>query len=274
MGREHDVLVDLVGDDPRVELLGQAGDQFELVAREDLAAGVRGIAEHQGFRPQRERAPQFVRVEGEVGRAQLDVHRFGPAQDGVGAVVLVERREDDHPVARLANGHHRRHHGFGAATRDDHIGVGVQRQPHVVALFRGQCLPEVRRTPGDRVLMRAFQGRACRGLAECERRVEVREPLREIDAPVLVADARHPPDDRVGEMLQAAAELRHRQAPLREGLRRRSVNGAGYRQQAPRTLRASDVALTPARPTRGRVSRPDANGPRVRARAAGRIRPR
>ena len=99
---ERQVLVDLVGDDPGVVLPGQRADQVELGPREDLARRVvRSVEQHQP-RPRRERRPQRLLVDREVGEAQ---HRRAPHAAGEGdrrRVRVVVGLEGHDLVARLA----------------------------------------------------------------------------------------------------------------------------------------------------------------------------
>mgnify|MGYP007042151922 CR=1 FL=1 len=72
-----DVLVRLVGDDERVVLLGETQDRQELSAREDLTAGIGGIADDDRLGLLREGLGELIGVEGEVRRAQRHVDRLG-----------------------------------------------------------------------------------------------------------------------------------------------------------------------------------------------------
>ena len=85
-----DVLVGFVGDDERVVLFGQTQDGQQLSTCEDLAAGIRGIADDDRLGLLREGLGELIRVEGEIRRAQWHVDRFGAREDRVGGVVLVE----------------------------------------------------------------------------------------------------------------------------------------------------------------------------------------
>ena len=71
-------------------------------------------------------------------------------------------------------------------------------------LFR-QRLPEVLRTEGHGVLMGAVVGGFGQRVGQLLRRVEIREALRQVDGIVLVVDAGHPADDRVGKGADAVA---------------------------------------------------------------------
>ena len=71
-------------------------------------------------------------------------------------------------------------------------------------LFR-QRLPEVLRAEGHGVLMGAVVGGFGQRVGQLLRRVEIREAPRQVDGIVLVVDAGHPADDRVGEGADAVA---------------------------------------------------------------------
>ena len=181
----------------------------QLLPREDLPAGIGRIAENQRLRSLPEGRPQLHRIEREIGRPQRHVQWPGPREDGIRAVVLVERREDDDRVSGVAGGHHRDHHRLGAAAGDDQMAVRVQRQPHEPRLLGGQRRPEIGRPPGDRVLMGARTGAVRERRRQGGRRVEVRKSLRQVDGAVLIGHPGHSADDGFGEDSGAFAGLRH-----------------------------------------------------------------
>ena len=144
-----------------------------------------------------------------VRRAQWHEDWFGSGEDRVGGVVLVEGREDDHLVARIAGGHHRDHHGFGAPAGDDEVLIRVDRQPAEAVDLRGERLAEARGAPGDGVLVvRATRG-ALQGREQLLGRGEVGKTLGQVDSPVLVGQAGHPADDGFGETGEASGGRRH-----------------------------------------------------------------
>ena len=207
--RVDDMLVGLVGDDERVMLLGETQDRQQLGPREDLAARVRRVADDDGLGLLREGLGELVRIEVERRRAQGHVDGLGAGEDRIGGVVLVERREDDHLVARIAGGHHRDHHRFGAAAGDDEVLVGVDRQAAEPVDLLGEGLTEARGAPGHGILvMRTARG-AFQGGQQFLGRGEVREALRQVDGPVLVGQAGHPADDGFGETGETAGGRRH-----------------------------------------------------------------
>ena len=107
-------------------------------------------------------------------------------------------------VSGVADGHHGGHHGLGAAAGDADLRVGVHVVERRAGLFR-QRLPEVLRAEGHGVLMGAVVGGFGQRIGQLLRRVEIRETLRQVDGIVLVVDAGHPADDRVGEGADAVA---------------------------------------------------------------------
>ena len=102
----------------------------ELVAREHLAGRIVRRVEDDRFRLVVEGGGELVGIERPVGLparhrlVQRDVARRRAGQDRVRPVVLVERLEDDHLVARIDDRHHRRHHRFGGAAADRDLLVG------------------------------------------------------------------------------------------------------------------------------------------------------
>ena len=108
-------------------------------------------------------------------------------------------------VSGVADGHHGGHHGLGAAAGDADLRVGVHLVVEGRAGLFSQRLPEVLRAEGHGVLMGAVVGGFGQRVGQLLRRVEIREAPRQVDGIVLVVDAGHPADDRVGEGADAVA---------------------------------------------------------------------
>ena len=205
----HDVLVGLVGDDEGVVLLRERQDLGQLGTGEDLAAGIRGIADDDRLGALREGAGKLRGIVREVRRPQVDVDGLRAGQDGVGRVILIEGREHDDFVTRIAHGHHRGHHRLGAAAGDHEVAVGIEVEAAEATHLGRQRLPETGRAPGHGILVM----RSARGPLQCgeERlgRIEVRESLGEVDGAVPVGEAGHPPDHRLGESGQSSGGPGH-----------------------------------------------------------------
>ena len=89
-----------------------------------MIAFVRSLkARGELLRVERPVGPAGVRV----GLAQRDEARRGAREDRIGSVVLIERFEDDHFIARIDDRHHRRHHRFGRAAAHRDLLVGRDR---------------------------------------------------------------------------------------------------------------------------------------------------
>ena len=240
VGGVDDVLVDLVGDDPQVVLLGHAGDELEFGAGKDVAGGVRRVAEDERLRAgQRAGGLELGLVEGELGGMQLDVGGLGAAEDRVGTVVLVERGEDDDAVAGVRDGHDRAHHGLGGAAGDHDLRLGVDVEAHARRLLGGERGAEIGRAPGNGVLVGPGVGDLGKPVEDGARRVEVGEALREVDGVVLHANARHPAYHGVREARSVPAEFLHcsllggRRQSARSILPRRGTGPAAARALAP-----------------------------------------
>ena len=213
VGRVDDVLVYLVGDAVGVVLFAEVGDKGELLARKDLATGVGRVAQDDRLGiVVAEGRLKHLTVKVERRRVERHVDGLGTRKDRVGAVVLIERREDDDLVAGVRDRHHGGHHGLGGAAGDYDILVGVHRHAHKVLLFGGERLAHGLGAPGDGVLVierLGVAGYGAEAIEQLRRGIEVREALREIDSAVLIGDACHAADDRIGKSCRAVGEFFH-----------------------------------------------------------------
>ena len=151
--REHDVLIHLVRDNIGVVLLRERRDNLQFCTGEHLAARIRRVAQNDGLRVLTERVLKHICVKVEIRRHERHINRLCAGQDGVRAVILVERGENDNLVARIGDCHHRSHHRLGAAAGRDNFGVRVDPAAHEIGLLGGQRLTEVLRTPGNGILV-------------------------------------------------------------------------------------------------------------------------
>ena len=212
--REDDVLVNLVGDHVRVILVAQAADEQQLFLGEDLAARVRRVADDDRLRVLAERVLEHVAVKVERRRNERHEDRVRAGENRVRAVVFIERGEHDHLVAGVADGHHRAHHGFGAAAGDENFGIRIDFAAIGAALLAGERFAEVLRAEGHGILVRAFIGDLAQAVGDRLGRRKIRETLREVDGVHLVADAGHAADDGIGKRLNAMAQFWHKYSHL------------------------------------------------------------
>src|SRR5690242_10861169 len=94
MRGEDDVLVNLISDDEDVEFLREVGDLLEFRACEYLARGIRRIAEDERLYAARENLAQLGQVERVVRRVECREDRRHARENGIGAVIFVERGEE------------------------------------------------------------------------------------------------------------------------------------------------------------------------------------
>ena len=203
VGRVDDVLVDFVGDAVGVVLFAEVGDKGELLAGKDLAAGVGRVAQDDcfGIVVAEGRLEDFT-VEVKGGRVERHIDGLSPRENGVSAVVLVERREDYDLVAGVRDRHHGGHHGLGGAAGDYDVLVGVNRHAHKMLLLGGKRLTHGLGAPGDGVLVvkrLGVGGDGAEAIEQLRRGIEVGEALRQVDGAVLIGDARHATDDGIGK---------------------------------------------------------------------------
>ena len=200
----EDVLVDLVGDRVGVVPDAQLGDPLELLAREHPAGGVAGRVDDDGAGARRERGRQAIEVEGLAGR-ERDVHRLRAAEDRVRAVVLVERLEDDHLLARIDQRQERRGHGLGGAAGDGDLGLGIDRHAVPVRVLSRRRRSRSRFAPQVMAywLMSARMARAAASLSTSGAG-KLGKPCARLMAPWCVGEPGHSADDRLGETVGAA----------------------------------------------------------------------
>ena len=128
---------------------------------------------------------------------QRHIDRFRAGKDHVRAVVFIERGENDELISRIRHGHHRRHHGLGAAAGHNDLLIRVNVHPHEMALLFGDPLPEILGAPGDGILVIVLPGDLLQPLQDLMRRIKVRKSLREVHGAVAVGDPGHTADHRV-----------------------------------------------------------------------------
>ncbi len=212
------VLVDLVGDDPQVVRLGDPDERGDLVARPDGPGRVRGRAHDDGLRAVGDRSLQPVRVERPppAVAGQGDGHGADAVEPQDTGVVAVERLEQDHLVARLAQRQDRRDERARRPGGDDDGLGAVERDP-----------VERPRLLGDRLAEQpdAVVGRVDGALAALERvdrrlddgrgRGEVADPLPQVHPADAVHGERDGPDVGLAEGVGAGGEGLHQTAGKR-----------------------------------------------------------
>ncbi len=143
---------------------------------------------------------QLIGVDAPVGLAQRDVARDGAGQDGIRPVILVERLEDDHLVARINEGEHGGDHPLGRPAGDGDLGLRIDRPGRVEAgRLGGDRLAEVAGSPRDGVLVDVLIDRSLGRLLELGRARKIREPLGQVHRIVQGGMAGHLADDGLGE---------------------------------------------------------------------------
>ena len=196
---EENVFVDFVGDGEAIVLFAKRGDEFEFGAPKDLAGGVIGRVDDDGFGARVEGLAELVGVEGPGGGAQGDDAADGAAEQRVGVIVLVVRLEDDDFVAGISDGEQGGDHAFSGAAADGDFAFGIEFEAMPTAVFFGDGLAEVLDAPGDGVLVLVVVDGAAGGLFEVSGSGKVREALREVDGAVDVGEPRHFANNGFGE---------------------------------------------------------------------------
>ena len=156
-----------------------------------------------------ERILQHLRVKAERGRNQRYKDRLAVSPDGLRTVVFKIWREHDNFVTGVRQRENRVDHRLGRADGHDNLSLRVKLTPHEPAALAARGLPEIRRAHRDRVLVRTKLADFLQPVGQRLRGVKIRESLREVDCAALKADARHPADDGIGEMLVSSAHFLH-----------------------------------------------------------------
>ena len=107
----------------------------------------------------------------------MDIPRHRTRDLCIRSIILVKWFRDDHFIAGLDDGEHRRHHCFGRTTGDRYLGLRVKG--HAIELLHPgcQCLAEILCPPRDRILVVILIDRfACRSFQFC-RTGEIRKAL-------------------------------------------------------------------------------------------------
>ena len=203
------MFIDLVGDDIHIVLGSQCRDGLQLRTGKDLAAGVGGVAQHQRLGVLAKGVLQHIGIKVEIRRHQRYIDRLRAGENGVRAVVFIERGEDHHLVAGIRHGHHGSHHGLRAAAGGDDLAVGVDGTAHVMGLLGGQRLSESLRAPGDGILVIVLVGHLRQTVKDLLGRFKIRKALGQVHRVILKRYPRHPADDRVGKAGSSFRELLH-----------------------------------------------------------------
>ena len=175
--RIDNVLVDLVRHDKGVIALHDICNDQQFVHRKNLAARIGGVAQNQCLRAAAEGVLEHFRVKMIIRRHQRDINRLGAGEDRIRAVILIEGREDRHFVPRVGDGHHRRHHRFGAAAGDDRLLLRIQFKAHERGLLAAQRFPRIRSAPGDGILMKGLVRDFLQPLQDRPGRIKIRKAL-------------------------------------------------------------------------------------------------
>ena len=120
-------------------------------------------------------------------------------QNAVGPVVLVKRLRQDHLIAGVDQREQDHQHRLGAAAGDRDLGLRIDREPQVPGGVLGDGLPQVSRSPGNRILVHVVLDRATGGVLEYLGSGEIGHPLRQVDRVILQRLDRHTPNHALGE---------------------------------------------------------------------------
>ncbi len=215
----HHVLVDLVGHRDAPVAHAEVADRLEFRPAQHPSRRVGRRVDDDGAGAGAEGRGQPVEVQ-RAARLEGDEHRARVGEDGVRAVVLVERLEDHHLLARVHQREQRGDHRLGGAAGDGDLAVRIHRHAVPEPVLVGQRLAQPLRPPGDGVLVDVGFDGPHRGPLEQLRRREVGEALRQVDGVVLPGEPGHAADHGFAEAGGAAG---HAHAPMYTRSARRAV---------------------------------------------------
>ena len=132
-------------------------------------------------------AASSVGIECPIGRMQLHEARRRAGKNRVGTVIFVERLEDDHFIAGIDDGHHRRHHRFRRTAANRDFAFRIDGDALRALEFLSDRVAKRFRTPGDGVLIDVRVDGFLRGALDFSRSAEIGKSLREIDGAMLQA---------------------------------------------------------------------------------------
>jgi hypothetical protein len=199
---EHDVLVDLVGHGQQVTLDAELCNRRQLAIVQHHARGVvRRVHENQA-RSVGDAGRQGIDVEPELGWLERHAPQRGTRHGCGRGVGVVGGFECNDLVAHLAERHQRGGDRLGRAGRDEHLGVGVERQVPEAALVGGDGVAEVGRADAGWVLVVTRAYGCDRRLGHLHRAIDVGEALPQIDGAGPDSERRHLGEDRGAHSLQ------------------------------------------------------------------------
>ena len=205
-----------------------------------------GRVQDERARALAERGGEFRRVKRPIRGLQADKSRRRAANNGVRAVVLIKRLEDYDFLAGIDDREEGTDHRFRRPAAYCDLLLRVHGHASGFGKLVGDGRAKVPRPPGDGVLVDvpADGGHGC--FLHFGWGGKVREPLSQIDRAVFHGQARHFPNNGLGELMRFPRDW---QSLVADGCRH------GYRMLCPRRSAIKDISRTPDRPPKGRDKR-------------------
>ena len=196
---EHDVLPDLVADGDRVVVDAGAGEHLERLAAVDDGGRIERIVEQNDARAVGEGGGEIGLVEGPKRRLQRDELRHAAGALNQRQIGVVHRLEQHDLVARLDQRQQRAGDRLGRARGHHHFAFGIEFEPLVALIVRGDRRAQLRQAEHRRILVPAVNHRLGRLGAYVGGPGIVGEALAEIDRLALARQARHDFEDADAE---------------------------------------------------------------------------
>ena len=196
---EHHMLPDFVADGDRVMLDASAGEHFEQLATVDDAGRIERIVEQDDARAVGKGGGEIGLVEGPARRLQRDELRHAAGAANQRQISVVHRLEQHDLVAGLDQRHQRAGDRLGRARGHHHFALGVEFEPLVAPVVRGDRGAQFRQAEHRRILVPAVDDRLGRLRAHVGGAGIVGEALAEIDRVALARQPRHHFEDADAE---------------------------------------------------------------------------
>ena len=155
----------------------QFTDCHQLIPAKNFSARVRWITDDDRFCAIPKSLFYQRNIELILRRNQRNINGIGSGKNRICTIIFIKRRKYHHLVTGITDCHHGTHHSFRSTTGNNDFFIGIDRPVNCFSLLLRQCLPEIRRTKGYRILMRSLIRRLRKRIHYFFRWIKVRKSL-------------------------------------------------------------------------------------------------